>query len=592
MQSKCTVGTSLSWQKHIDFENAASGRQPPRSQHSPSVQPTHAAIMRLLLFTASLVAPASAFAGTFGPDAANFSTMIRSTVLQGYDNMVPPRSDRSASAKADFGGYYSDAGTDVRMQVRFFKVSEVAAASGRMSLKVWHRLYWTDTRLSWDPADYGGVDTIYYGGGNVGKGESNEVWIPDLQPYNAYTGLMHTLDHGLVRVKSDGAVFYSRPGMIDVMCKFSGLVAFPFDKLKCQLEFGGWILSGGHQGVQLEGDGYQFSPQEATAGSSYTEYTIKDIEVEYADYKYDCCPSEPWPVVLYTITMERSSVFYYTIILVPGVLITLLSFAVFWSETESADPLGYGVTIIVVNLLSNIVLLEMLPVCGELLWVDMFSLTNTCFCCISLFQSSVCIMLETFEGDHIVRASRAAHAIMLTTSRATHTRCPHPTVHSESAQRTTQGCCDCTARAAAGVHLHRRRLQEALPPRRQVRGRLQAQEQARRGGAGDGGAGGGGRGPEEAGALERRRHRVGRRRALSAEAGRDGSGRDGRGARAQEHHVRQPRVVVGCCRRRRARGRAAGLGASRRRGAHAQARLLRVALLPDRCQRQPERRAR
>ena len=31
------------------------------------------------------------------------------------------------------------------------------------------------------------------------------------------------------------------------MCKFSGLSNFPFDTLRCQIEFGGWLMSGGHQ---------------------------------------------------------------------------------------------------------------------------------------------------------------------------------------------------------------------------------------------------------------------------------------------------------------------------------------------------------
>ena len=77
---------------------------------------------------------------------------------------------------------------------------------------------------------------------------------------------------------SDGSVYYSRPGTYEVMCKFSGLVAFPFDTLSCALEFGGWALSGGHQGILLDGAGYQFSNQEATSGSSYQEYEISAFE--------------------------------------------------------------------------------------------------------------------------------------------------------------------------------------------------------------------------------------------------------------------------------------------------------------------------
>ena len=201
-------------------------------------------------------------------------------------------------------------------------------------------------------------------------------------------------------VSSDGTVFFSRPGTLEVMCKFSGLVAFPYDKLKCQIEFGGWALGGGQMGIQLQDDGYQFSNQEATSGSSYTEYTINAVDVKYFNYAYDCCPNDPWPVALYTITLNRAGAFYLLIVIFPGIAITLCAFAVFWSDTSSADALGYGAAMIMANILSQIALLDMLPICGEILWLDIFTLVNTLFCVLALLQSGFSIMLEGFEDDH------------------------------------------------------------------------------------------------------------------------------------------------------------------------------------------------
>ena len=56
--------------------------------------------------------------------------------------MVAPSSNRTVT--------YSDAGTDDGLQIRFFKVDSIDVPSGVMSLKVWFRLSWTDTRLSWN----------------------------------------------------------------------------------------------------------------------------------------------------------------------------------------------------------------------------------------------------------------------------------------------------------------------------------------------------------------------------------------------------------------------------------------------------------
>ena len=100
--------------------------------------------------------------------------------------------------------------------------------------------------------------------------------------------------------------------------------------------------------------------------------------------------------------MQREPLAYFSIVLLPGVVITVLSFFVFLTDTGSADALGYGIGVIVVNLLSNLTLLGMLPICGELLWVDLFSIANTLFCCVSLLQSSVNIMLENLDDDNFL----------------------------------------------------------------------------------------------------------------------------------------------------------------------------------------------
>ena len=75
---------------------------------------------------------------TYSKSFSHHATALREHLLSGYDKSVPPPSDRT--------GNYSKAGVDVAMQLRFFKVESVMAADGRMTLKVWMRLSWTDRR--------------------------------------------------------------------------------------------------------------------------------------------------------------------------------------------------------------------------------------------------------------------------------------------------------------------------------------------------------------------------------------------------------------------------------------------------------------
>ena len=87
-------------------------------------------------------------------------------------------------------------------------------------------------------------------------------------------------------------------------------------------------------------------------------------------------PNDPYPVLRYTITMSRATSFYDVLIIVPGILLTLLSFCVFTVGNDSNfDQLAYGISVIIVSLLSQFLVVNMVPVCGELLWIDMASIT-------------------------------------------------------------------------------------------------------------------------------------------------------------------------------------------------------------------------
>ena len=335
-------------------------------------------------------------------DANRWVAKIRGDVTgqDDWDPLVAPTSNRALTAGP--AGYYSNSGTDVHLQIRFFKIENVKMAEGSMRVKVWWRMQWQDDRLAWNASQYGGVEEVFYNAEALTNSEVTEIWVPDLQPYNAVEGLVHTLEPALARVQASGLVYWSRPGSLEIMCKFSGLSKFPRDELICKTEVGGWILSGGQQGIDLLDGGFAFSSQEATSGASYQENNIINVTAELRNYVYPCCPSEPYPLVLYTIKLSRASGFYFFTIILPGILITCLSFAVFWSDTASADALGYGIGVIIVNLLSNFILIGVLPVCGEVIWVDLFAILNTVFCCISLFQSAFNIMVEQFEDDSLL----------------------------------------------------------------------------------------------------------------------------------------------------------------------------------------------
>jgi len=325
---------------------------------------------------------------------ADHSTALQASLLAHYNTNVPP----ITSARSEKSIAVSDAGTDIKVQVRVFKVEEIAAANGRMTLKVWLRSKWRDERLAWNESAWGGISMI-----TLSTLQPQQIWIPDATLYNSLASISDTLESTQATVYSDGSIFWSRPGTISVMCKFSGLVAFPYDSLKCSLEIGGWGWSGSHMGLEFyESGGAVFSTQEATAGSSYTEYSIREITSERVVYEYECCPSEPWPMLLYTISLHRASDYYVHLLLWPYVALTLVSFLVFFMSHEVGERLGFGITLILAIEVSKSVFAGMVPVCGEILWLELFSMLNLSFCILALAETCVVLFLAHHEDPHLL----------------------------------------------------------------------------------------------------------------------------------------------------------------------------------------------
>ena len=82
-------------------------------------------------------------------------------------------------------------------------------------------MYWTDERLAWEPSHYDGITFTTMWADPAPTSGSSELWVPDVQPYNARRTILESLDPAGARVEHSGRVFLSRPGTLDVLCKVS-----------------------------------------------------------------------------------------------------------------------------------------------------------------------------------------------------------------------------------------------------------------------------------------------------------------------------------------------------------------------------------
>ena len=93
--------------------------------------------------------------------------------MANYDKRVPPTSVRlpytysnppaGQCGNSDYPcAPYSQAGTDVDVEVVFYKLDTVDVPHGHLQIKCWMRMWWQDTRLAWNESDpqWAGISSI------------------------------------------------------------------------------------------------------------------------------------------------------------------------------------------------------------------------------------------------------------------------------------------------------------------------------------------------------------------------------------------------------------------------------------------------
>ena len=339
-----------------------------------------------------LVLAAILKAGLAGADRnASVSQRLRYDLLGNLDPKVPPTT-------------FDMIGTQIHVQYRIFKVLSIDVATGMLVLKVWRRTWWFDDRLKFDPADYGGLETIeaYPRAPNLAwNSPDNRLWLPHIVTHNSITSEETTLEYGAAWIRHDGRVWHSVPGTVDVTCRFSGLAAFPRDTLSCPMEIASWSLPDTVTNLTFFSDPTdeealaqgdrgcaEISPQSAAAASSYQEFQIDRVEcLKYTRY-YPCCATVPWTQLWINIYVKRAGSYYTRLIEVPSTMLACLSFAAFFLHPASAgERIGFGSTMVLAQFVLIMVVGDKLPTCGELLWIDVLLSLNVIFTFVALLES-------------------------------------------------------------------------------------------------------------------------------------------------------------------------------------------------------------
>jgi hypothetical protein len=78
-------------------------------------------------------------------------------------------------------------------------------------------------------------------------------------------------------------------------------------------------------------------------GTSYQEYSLLDKFTRRYTVYFGCCP-EPYSMLVFRLIFTRPKLYYFWQVEFPGVMLTLLSFAVFWLVRVAAHRLQSAIS--------------------------------------------------------------------------------------------------------------------------------------------------------------------------------------------------------------------------------------------------------
>jgi cation transporter family protein len=215
---------------------------------------------------------------------------------------------------------------------RLIKVNELDQT---IELFWWLRKTWRDAQLKWDPAQFGGLDSI--------RIISDEIWIPDTTIYNSKFPFEESAKSFqdvsvLVTISSDGTVLWLAPMTTTTTCILE-LASYPYDTQTCTVTFGSWSASGAVINFTLAEN-----PNVLSEYQENNQWTMIDSSVLRTAVVYSCCPY-PYIDITYTFKMQRMKEYPTFNFIVPSILLAFLVVFVFVIPPESGERASFGITI-------------------------------------------------------------------------------------------------------------------------------------------------------------------------------------------------------------------------------------------------------
>ena len=160
--------------------------------------------------------------------------------------------------------------------------------------------------------------------------------LPDIVLYNSADDYTEGYMQNKAMVKPDGEVFWSPPAKLRSSCKID-VTYFPFDDQVCTLKFGSWTYSGLQVDIVNRSDSIDMSNYIESG-----EWELISISLERVVSFYPCCPTEPYPSIVFTIHLRRRILYFLFNIIIPCIWLSIICLVGFWLPPDSGEKITLG----------------------------------------------------------------------------------------------------------------------------------------------------------------------------------------------------------------------------------------------------------
>ncbi|XP_036308202.1 acetylcholine receptor subunit beta [Pipistrellus kuhlii] len=276
----------------------------------------------LLLLLGALGAPFAP--GARGSEAEG---RLREKLFSDYDSSVRPARELGERVGVSVG-------------LRLAQLISLNEKDEEMTTKVYLDLEWKDYRLSWDPADYEGIDLL--------RITAASVWLPDVVLLNNNDGNFGVaLDINVV-VASDGSVRWQPPGNYRSSCSIQ-VTYFPFDWQNCTMVFRSYSYDSSEVSLHT-GAGPDGQDRQEVYIHEGTFIENSQWEIIHKPSRLIPPPGDPrgsgegqHEEVTFYLIIRRKPLFYLVNVIAPCILITLLAIFVFYLPPDAGEKMGLSI---------------------------------------------------------------------------------------------------------------------------------------------------------------------------------------------------------------------------------------------------------